>query len=432
MDYKLLDRASLQPGWCGPAVLALALASSSALASAGFAAEPLPPDRTVQRVAPPRSVPLPQGGGAPPGVRSPSSGQTLRDVVNAIEDAHGVRIWLDSAVLGTTPSDVDPTGLPAEEALRQVFKGYDLFLHYQPNPETGALEVTRAWAFPRGRGDRLQVLAGPATAAPGLQGGDPAQGALEVHGLTVRPGTDPGEALLGALADPDEGVRQQALIAAQASGLPLPAEAIAGLVLNDPSEVVRMLAMDLLTMTAENGQETARALLQRLAQDPSPAIRDHAAGLLSALNAQAAGAAPDTGTVPDLDTVMRDLEAGDEKVRQQALVVAQSHGIPVAPERLEGILRNDSSEAVRVAALSAIAVNPEIDPERIRAWLEWAARDSSPLVREQAAALLGALDPPMDMPEEPAPDDSTPQAPDEAPLDDPAGDGSGEAENPAQ
>jgi hypothetical protein len=365
-------------------------------------------------------------------VRSSSPGRTLRDVVNAIEDAHGVRIWLDSAVPGSSPSDVDPTALPAEEALRQAFKGYDLFLHYQPNPETGALEVTRAWAFPQGRGDQLQVLAGPTAAAPGLQGSDRAQEALELHGLTVRPGTDPREALLGALADPDEGVRQQALIAAQAGGLPMPAEVIAGLALNDPSEVVRMLAMDLLTITAENDRETARALLQRVAQDPSPAIRDHAAGLLSALNAQAAGAAPDTGTVPDLDTVMRDLEASDEKVRQQALVDAQSHGIPVAPERLEAILRNDASEEVRVAALSAIAVSPDIDPERIRAWLEWAARDPSPLVREQATALLGDLNPPTDMPEEPAPGDSTPQAPDDAPLDDPAGDGSGEAENPAQ
>jgi hypothetical protein len=365
-------------------------------------------------------------------VRAPSPGRTLREVVNAIEDAHGIRIWLDSAVPGTTPSDVDPTGLPAEEALRQAFKGYDLFLHYQPNAETGALEVTRAWAFPRGRGDKLQALAGPAAAAPGLQGGDPAQGALERHGLSVPPGTDPREALLSALADRDEGVRQQALIAAQASGLPLPAEAIAGLVLNDPSEVVRMLAMDLLTLTAENDRETARALLQRVAQDPSPAIREHAAALLGALDAQRAGAAPETGTVPDLDTVMRDLEAGDEKVRQQALMAAQSHGIPVTPERLEGILRYDASDEVRAMALTAIAGNPEIDPERIRAWLEWAARDSSPLVRDQAAALLGDLNPPTDMPDEPAPDDSTPQAPDDAPLDDPVEDVPGEAENPAQ
>jgi HEAT repeat protein len=248
----------------------------------------------------------------------------------------------------------------------------------------------------------------------------------------VPPGTDARQALLGALADPDEGVRQQALIAAQAGGLPMLAEVIAGLALNDPSEVVRMLAMDLLTMTAENDRETARALLQRVAQDPSPAIRDHAAGLLSALNAQAAGAAPDTGTVPDLDTVMRDLEAGDENVRQQALVAAQAHGIPVAPERLEEILRNDASDGVRVAALSAIAVNPEIDPERIRAWLEWAERDPSPLVREQAAALLGDLNLPTDMPEEPAPDDSSPEVPDDAPLDDPVGDGSGEVEDPSQ
>ena len=434
MDFKLLDRSSIRPGWCGAAVRVLALVASSALAAAGFAAEPLPAGQEEQRVAPPGSTPLPQGAGPPPTVRPPSPGRTLRDVVNAIEGAHGIRIWLDVAVPGTSPSDVDPTGLPAEVALRQALKGYDLFLHYRPNPGTGALEVTRAWVFPRGRGDSLQVLAQPPAAAPGPESADHAQGALALPGLSAQPGTDPREALLGALADPDESVRQQALISAQANGLPLPTQVIEGLMLNDASEAVRMSAMDLLTMTPEIDSGTARALLERVAQDPSPAIRDHAAAMLSALSAQAAGAAPGSGTeaVPELDTVMRDLEDSDENVRQQALLAAQSFGLSVAPEKLERILMYDASEGVRAIALNALAVNPEIDSERMQALLEWAARDASPLVRDQATALLGVFHPVTDMPAELEPADPPPQASDEAPLDIPAGDGTAEAETPAQ
>lgn len=427
----LLNKSSIWPSRCGAATLALSLVAISALATAGIAAEPAPPGQAASRVAPPDSTPLPTGAD-PAAVRPPTPGRTLRDVVNAIEGTHGIRIWLDSAVPGTAPSDVDPTGLPAEIALRQAFQGYDLFLHFRPNPKTGALEVTRAWVYPRGRGDRLQVRAEPTGAAPGLESGDPAQVAVALPGLTVQPGTDPSEALLGALADPDESVRRQALIAAQANGLPLPAETIAGLVLNDPSEAVRMSAMDLLTMTSASEQGTARALLERVAKDPNPAIRDHAAALLGALNAQAGGAVPETGAVPEVSAVIRDLEAGDESVRQQALVDAQSYGLPVAPETLERVLRNDASEGMRAAALNALATNPAMDPERMQAWLEWAARDPSPLVREQAAALLGALNPPTDLPEEPVPDDSPLQTPDDAPPDIPAGDGSGDAENPAQ
>jgi HEAT repeat protein len=375
---------------------------------------------------------VPQGSDAPVSGRSPASGGTLRGVVNAIEDAHGVRIWLDSAIPGTTASDVDPTGLPVEEALRRAFRGYDLLLHFRPNPETGSLEIARAWVFPRGRVDQLQARAGAASAALGLHGSDPVRRALELHGVTAPPGTDPQEALRGALADPDEGVRQQALIAAQAAGVPVPADAIASLVLNDPSETVRMLALDLLTTAAEGDQETARAMLRRAAQDSSPSIRDRAADLLGALSAQPAGAAPMAETVPSLDTVMRDLETGDAQARQEALLAAQSHGIPVPPDRLEAILRYDASEGVRGVALSVLAVNSGIDPARIHAWLEWAARDSSPLVRGQAAALLGDLYPPTELPEEAGPGDSMPLAPDEALPDDPVGDGSGGAEDPGQ
>jgi hypothetical protein len=375
---------------------------------------------------------VPQGNAAATSVRSPASGGSLRDVVSAIEDAHGVRIWLDSAIPATTASDADPTGLPVEEALRRAFRGYDLLLHFRPNPETGSLEVARAWVFPRGRVEELQARAGAATPAPGPHGSDPTRRALELHGVTVPSGTDPQEALRAALADPDEGVRQQALIAAQAGGVPVPADAIASLVLNDPSETVRILALDLLTMAAEGDQETARAMLRRAAQDSSPSIRDRAADLLGALSAQAAVAAPMAETVPSPDAVMRDLETGDAQVRQEALLAAQSHGIPVPPDRLEAILRYDTSEGVRGAALSVLAAHSGIDPARIHAWLEWAARDSSPLVRGQAAALLGDLHPPTAMPEEAGPGDSMPPAPDDVLPDDPVGDGSEGAEDPAQ
>ena len=434
MNSKRPKRPSIRPGLGGAVARAIALVAISVVAAAGFAAEPLPAQPAAERAAPSGSTPLPQGADPPAAVRPASPRRTLRDVVSAIESDHGIRISLDWAVSGAAPSDVDPTGLPAEIALREVFKDYDLFLHYTPNPETGALEVKHAWAFTRGQGDTLQVVAESAAAGLGLESGDPAQRALAHQGLSAPPGTDPRDALLSALADPNESMRQYALLTAQANGLPLPTEVIEGLMLNDASETVRMSAMDALTMIPEIDPGTAWALLERGTQDPSPVIRDHAAALLSALNAQVAGAAPGSGAgaVPELDTVMRGLADADENARQQALVTVQSYGLPVAPENLERILMNDASEAVRVIALDALAVNVEIDPDRIRTVLEWATRDPSPLVQERAAVLLGASNPLTDMPEEAGTGDPLPQAPDEVTVGNPAEDGSGEDGNPAQ
>jgi hypothetical protein len=96
------------------------------------------------------------------------------------------------------------------------------------------------------------------------------------------------------------------------------------------------------------------------------------------------------------------------------------------------MLKYDASEGVRAVALSVIANQPEIDPERMRALLEWAAQDASPLVQDQAAALLGALNPPTEMPEEPAPGDALSRVPDDAPLDIPDVPASGAAEDPVQ
>jgi hypothetical protein len=371
--------------------------ASLVLAAAGFAAEPPPAGQSIHRVAPPGSRPPAKGGEPAPTGRSRAPRRTLREVVNAIEQAHGVRIWLDPAVSGATPSDVDPTGLPVEVSLQQAFQHYHLFLHYRPDAKTGALKVTRAWAFPRDRGERVRVEE-PAETLPAPESGDPAQEALALHGLSAHPGRDATEVLLNALSDPDETVRQRALLAVQASGLPLPAEAIHNLVLYDASEGVRMTAMDLLPMAPDADPGAVRALLERIAQDPSQTIRDHAAALLSTLVTDPADAAL-TEAVPDADTVMRDLEAGDDDARLQALATAQSHGIHVSPERLEDILKHDASEELRVMALNALANNAEIDPETVQAVLEWAARDPSPLVRDQATALLG-LNPPTDTPDD--------------------------------
>jgi hypothetical protein len=307
---------------------------------------------------------------------------------------------------------VDPTGLPAEVALRQAFSEYDVFLHYRPNPDTGAWAVQRAWVVPRGAGDRLHVLAEPVATTPEVGTAESAREALALHGLSVLPGTDPWDVLREALADPEESVRQSALLAVQATGLPLPSGALEGLVLDDPSETVRLTAMDLLAAEPAS----ARAVLQWAAQDPKPVIRDHAAGLLSVLTADDGG----EEVARALDTVVHDLGHRDGTVRQQALETALAYGLALTPEQLEQMLAYDTAEEVRASALTALAQHPEVDPERKRAVLEWATEDASPLIRNQAAGLLEALNPPTE--EEPAPGDA-PVEPDDASLHSPASDG---------
>jgi hypothetical protein len=266
-------------------VAAVLLSGTLAVAAwvgvAAFATAPPPPMGQTLRSETAIALPELRVGDPDPSTAAGSSQRTLREVLTAIQREHGISIVLDRDVPDTGHSGIDPTGLAPEEALRQALKGHDLFFHYGPKRDTGALELKRVWVFTHDRGENLQVMAKPAQPASGLEISDPQQRIAELHKLSGQTDTDPQEALMWALADPVENVRQQALIAAQANGLPIAVEALETFLTSDPSEIVRKCALEVLTLNPEIDPSRMQGLLDHATHDSSMAVRELAASLLN-------------------------------------------------------------------------------------------------------------------------------------------------------
>ncbi len=132
---------------------------------------------------------------------------------------------------------------------------------------------------------------------------------------------------------------------------------------------------------------------------PADAAADSAAvpgGQPSPEHPAATGAAVDEAAPDAVAQRARDLTDADENVRQRALVAAAGSGDPLPRHMLEQLLISDPSALVRRSALEALNAHPEVDQELLRAYLERARRDSSPLVRDSAAAIAAAKDAPVD------------------------------------
>lgn len=261
-----------------------ALAVAAWAIVAAFASAPQAPANHTQNAE--TAVALPEPRVVDPSPPSPvgSRPQTLREVLTAIEREHGIKIVMDRDLPVSGPAAIDPAGLSPEEALKQALKGFDLFFHYVPSQKSGALELKRVWVVAHDRGGSMEVMAKPAQSSSGLESADPQQRVAALHRLGQQSGSDSQEALIWALADPDDNVRQQALIAAQANGLPIPVETLETLLTSDPSEVVRGSALEALSLNPESDPYRMQALLDQARRDPSEAVRELAANLLSSFS----------------------------------------------------------------------------------------------------------------------------------------------------
>lgn len=220
-----------------------------------------------------------------PGSTSPANPprRTLKEIVTVIERIHGVSIVIDHTIPENSMTAVDPVTLSLDAVLRQAFQGFDLFIQYGPSPVTGEMQLRRAWVFPAGHGPAMEAALEAAEPEEPPRSSTTKDRIAAIHKLGEPPGRDidPQETLRWAVSDPDDNVRHQALIAAQANGIRLEEEAIETILATDSSEIVRLAALEALTLNPDIAPYRLRARLLDLARgDPSLAIRDMAAALL--------------------------------------------------------------------------------------------------------------------------------------------------------
>jgi hypothetical protein len=181
--------------------------------------------------------------------------------------------------LGDEVVSVDMRGVPVEEGLRHILQRYDSFLYYTG----GSLQAL--WVYPLGAGAG-QEPSGWLDRVSGreledrLNDPDPDERKAAIRALIERRGDRARDLAVRALKDESDAVRVEALSAASEFAVTLPPEQLRDLVLKDPSEIVRYLALSGL-----QDDPSGAAVAKEALEDPSPHIRSYAQEILAQLAA---------------------------------------------------------------------------------------------------------------------------------------------------
>lgn len=108
--------------------------------------------------------------------------------------------------------------------------------------------------------------------------------------------------------------------------------------------------------------------------------------------ARAAELAMDRAGAPAEDLVLRAITDGDEGVRYRALSKALASNIDLSPEVLKELIQSDPSEDVRLAALTALALNQSVSKATVEVVAQDALHDSSPAIQSKAAEILSQFE----------------------------------------
>ncbi|HEY7058294.1 MAG TPA: HEAT repeat domain-containing protein [Vicinamibacterales bacterium] len=177
--------------------------------------------------------------------------------------------------------------VPVDEGLRRIVDAYDAFFYYGGAPSSPAIE--RLWVFPRGRGYALAPLdtavwASDADVDRRLADPDPDTRFRALKALIERRGATAIDAVLTALADPDETMRAKVLDLAFGRGLQIPPDRLTALVVSDSSALIRLQALQYFP----DGPELV-SVAEAAQTDPNPYVQMEAKAILARVAAAAAG-----------------------------------------------------------------------------------------------------------------------------------------------
>ncbi|MFT3953549.1 MAG: hypothetical protein QM722_03840 [Piscinibacter sp.] len=214
---------------------------------------------------------------------------TLRQAADALAARYQLRIVIDPAVRGDTPAPFDPNdaSLPLETQLQRLFAGHELLLHHTADRGSGA-RLVAAWVFARAEdvsvAPRPTAALAATTTAPTI-----VAAAMLPAAAPAAPRSEPGR----GLHDADEQVRLQALQSSGSDTPPASPHELRRLVENDPSEAVRLQALEALAAHPESGEAELRQLIEQLAANPYTLLGEQARALREARQASLAGLTPE-------------------------------------------------------------------------------------------------------------------------------------------
>jgi hypothetical protein len=222
----------------------------------------------------------------------------LGEIVRALEIEHGVAVMDPWGVIeGTETGMAIPGGQTPEAAFRALLGEHELLFYYPALGAAGAGRLAEVWVYPQGMIDRRAMGGLSGEGAADLAGdGASRRAALIENAVTRDPGTAQDYVLRG-LGDVSEMVRARTVAVATGMGVPIPRETLLELMRSDPTESVRVAALDALAAAASD-PESLRELVRQAELDPSPAVRAKAAELAAMYESPIE--MPDSEPMPDV------------------------------------------------------------------------------------------------------------------------------------
>jgi HEAT repeat protein len=192
--------------------------------------------------------------------------------------------------------------LRLDQGLQAVLKTLDAFYFYGAQGEAPAT-LKAVWLYPKGKGSRIvpappETYASTAEMQQDLSDPDPAERARAAEALIKRQGRRALDTILQVMVDPDEKVRYRAMNQAVRSGLALPEYLTEQLALNDSSPVVRFLALEAMTNVRGADPARIRQIAEQALNDPNEVVRQQAQDILAELGATGQPAEPSESQQP--------------------------------------------------------------------------------------------------------------------------------------
>jgi hypothetical protein len=260
------------------AALCLAIWLPATIAWAGIEAQPFWTPTPVTKSAP-RELTI-----AADGTLSVSATRlTLHSLLNDISVQAKLPIVLSESLEDERVS-LRLEAVPLEEGLRRLLAPYDAFYLFSPSEgDKGKPSIKGVWVYPKGEGLELEPVpptlwASTKELEAQLEDPDPGVRNETYAALIERQGARGLPIVLRGLIDNDDGVRLGTLANALDAGVAIPAADLQALILHDPLQSVRLLALEAIEQRPE-----AKAILESIQDDPDEVIRTTARLLLETL-----------------------------------------------------------------------------------------------------------------------------------------------------
>ena len=190
---------------------------------------------------------------------------------------------------------VDVRDAALDDALRHVLSGFDAFFFYDGSKHAPAVLHT-VWVYPKGSASALRPVRPEEWASRGelemaVRDANPEVRELAYDALISRPDQGSRNLVIDALKgirERDSGLRERLLSTAISKGFAIPDHVLEDLARTDPSDQIRWIALDALSLHP-SGKQIAEAALT----DPSEAVRARAKELLAESVSQPAAPPPE-------------------------------------------------------------------------------------------------------------------------------------------